>query len=184
MDGRHTGNKRGELGGPGESGEHRVHRELNEPKVNILELTEGFKFDPAVWGPHFWFFLQTIAMTYPLRPNEAAKKKYYDLITNFPLFIPDSQLGNRFSSLLDQFPVTPYLDSRESFMRWVNFIHNRVNVRLGKPEVGFELGVQLYKQQYAPRVEYSVEKEMMKQRVIYISIILSLIAVIGVAYNR
>ena len=152
--------------------------------VDIVRLTEGFKFDPRVWGPHFWFFLQTIAMTYPLHPNETSKKKYYDLITNFPLFIPDPQLGNRFSSLLDQFPVAPYLDSRESFMRWVNFIHNRINVRLAKQEVAFERGIELYKEQYIPREAYSVEKEMMKQRVVYISIILALIAVIGVAYRQ
>lgn len=152
--------------------------------VDIQALTQGFKFDPEVWGPHYWFFLHTIAMTYPLHPNETSKRKYYDLITNFPIFIPDVEMGNRFSSLLDQFPVVPYLDSRESFMRWVNFIHNRINIRIGKTEMGLALGIQQYKQQYVPREVYSPQKEMMKQRVIYISIILGLIAVIGVAYNR
>ena len=35
--------------------------------------------DPAVWGPHYWFFLHTIAMTYPHYPNAVTKKKFYDL---------------------------------------------------------------------------------------------------------
>ena len=26
---------------------------------------------------------------------------------------------------LDQYPVTPYLDSRESFIKWMYFIHNQ-----------------------------------------------------------
>lgn len=150
----------------------------------ILQLTQTFNFDPKTWGPNFWFFLQTIAMTYPIHPNETSKKKYYDLITNLPIFLPNSEFGNQFSGLIDQFPITPYLDSRESFMRWINFIHNRINIRLGKPEISFELGIEMYKQHYAPKVEYSVEKEMMKQRVVYISIILLLIALIGFVYNK
>ena len=89
-------------------------------------------FDPDVWGPHYWFFMHTIAHSYPESPNAVTKRKYYDLIQNMPLFIPVSDIGNKFSSLLDKYPVTPYLDSRESFIRWVHFVHNKVNVSLGK----------------------------------------------------
>ena len=42
-------------------------------------------FDPNIWGPHYWFFLHTIAESYPLHPNSVTKKKYYDSIQNFPL---------------------------------------------------------------------------------------------------
>ena len=35
-------------------------------------------FDPEVWGPHYWFFLMTLAVSYPLKANETTKKKYYD----------------------------------------------------------------------------------------------------------
>ena len=36
--------------------------------------------DPKVWGPHYWFFLHTIALTYPILPNEVMRKKYYNFI--------------------------------------------------------------------------------------------------------
>ena len=85
------------------------------------------ELDPKIWGPHYWFVLQTISLSYPLRPNNVTKKKYYDFIQNFPLFIPIPELGDKFSIILDKFPVTPYLDSRESFMKWVHFIHNQIN---------------------------------------------------------
>ena len=51
------------------------------------------EFDPNVWGPHYWFFLHTVAESYPLYPNEVTKKKYYELIQNMPLFIPVEELG-------------------------------------------------------------------------------------------
>lgn len=91
--------------------------------------------DSKIWGPHYWFVLLTIAISYPIHPNDVTKKKYYELIQNFPLFIPDSKIGNRFSSLLDKYPVAPYLDSRDSFIKWIHFIHNRVNVSLKKDEI-------------------------------------------------
>ena len=43
--------------------------------------------DPDVWGPHYWFVLMTIALCYPLNPNDVTKKKYYDLIHNIPLLL-------------------------------------------------------------------------------------------------
>ena len=57
--------------------------------------------DSNVWGPHYWFVLLTIAISYPKYPNDVTKKKYYELIQNFPLFIPIPSMGNHFSDLLD-----------------------------------------------------------------------------------
>ena len=86
-----------------------------------------------IFGDHIiGFFLHTIAESYPLHPNSVTKKKYYDLIQNFPLFIPIEEMGNTFSELIDKYPVSPYLDQRESFVRWVHFIHNKVNIIVDK----------------------------------------------------
>lgn len=108
-------------------------------------------FDPIVWGPHYWFFLHTIAHSYPTTPNEVTKRKYYDMIQNMPLFIPVSDIGDRFSNLLDKYPVSPYLGSRESFVRWVHFIHNKVNVILGKDELSLLESIDAYFANYKPR---------------------------------
>lgn len=104
--------------------------------------------NPAVWGPPYWFFLHSIAYYYPIHPNETTKRKYYDLIQNMPLFIPNESIGNQFSRMLDKYPVTPYLDTRESFMRWVNFIHNKINYTLGKEEMGIDESIRTYEQKY------------------------------------
>jgi hypothetical protein len=104
--------------------------------------------NPAVWGPHYWFFLHSVAYYYPEYPNDTTKRKYYDLIQNMPLFIPSETIGNRFSRLLDKYPVTPYLDKRESFIRWVNFIHNKINYTIGKAEMSIDESVAAYELQY------------------------------------
>ena len=109
------------------------------------------KFSPEVWGPHYWFFLQTVAHTYPLTPNSVTKRKYYDLIQNLPLFIPNPEIGDHFISLLDRYPVSPYLDNRDSFIRWVHFIHNRINRILGKEEITLFEALDDYNSLYRPR---------------------------------
>ena len=46
-----------------------------------------------VWLPYLHFTLQTITMYYPLNPNKATKRKYYDFIQNLPLFFPEYRHG-------------------------------------------------------------------------------------------
>lgn len=117
-------------------------------------LKRNFKFAPETWGPHFWFVIHTMAHSYPLTPTEVTKRKYYDFIQNLPLFIPDEKTGNKFGQLLDKYPVTPYLASRESFVRWTNFIHNKINLHLGKEEVSLPDAIKQYYAQYKPK-QYS-----------------------------
>ena len=91
--------------------------------------------DATVWGPHYWFFLHTVTMTYPIKPNDSAKKKYYNLIQNLPLFIPNVSMAKSFQETLDMYPVSPYLDTRDSLTRWMHFIHNKINKRLGLQQI-------------------------------------------------
>ena len=104
--------------------------------------------DPKVWGPHYWFFLHTLSMTYPLHPNAVSKKKYYDFIHSLPLFIPVESISSEFSKLLNIYPVTPYLDNRESFIRWMHFIHNKINEKLEKPQMKLNDFYVKYYEQY------------------------------------
>ena len=86
----------------------------------------------AVWGPHYWFFLHTVAYTYPQFPNDTIKRKYYDFVSNLPLFIPNDEMSARFARILDEFPVSPYLGSRDAFVKWMFLVHDRYNALLGK----------------------------------------------------
>ncbi len=130
------------------------------------------KYDPEVWGSHYWFFLHTVAHSYPLTPNAITKRKYYDLIQNLPLFIPQVEIGNKFSELLNKYPVTPYLDSRESFVRWMHFIHNKINLILGKEEISLMEANDRYEAEYKPK---NIERLGIKKQYLYIVVILSLL---------
>lgn len=140
-------------------------------------------FTPDVWGPHYWFFLHTVAESYPVSPNSVTKRKYYDLIQNFPLFIPIEEMGNKFSELLDKYPVTPYLDTKESFVRWVNFIHNKINNMLGKNEISLRLALDKYRNEYKPKAVYLSEQIHIRKHYIFTCLILSCMILIFIYYD-
>jgi hypothetical protein len=127
--------------------------------------------DPEIWGPHYWFVLMTMATNYPVNANGVTRKKYYDFIQNLPLFIPNYAIGNRFSALLDRFPVTPYLDTREAFLRWVVFIHNKVNAVLHKDEVTMTEALNAYYAHYKPREISIIEEFKYRKGLVYITLL-------------
>ena len=140
--------------------------------------------DPKVWGPHYWFFLHTISMSYPVRPNAVTKKKYYEFIQNLPLFIPVEHISGEFSKLIDKYPVTPYLDNRDSFIRWMHFIHNKINQKLEKPQISLNDFYVKYYEEYKPDNVKMVEFYKLREKLIYGGILIAIIGIIYYLYDK
>jgi len=150
----------------------------------MATLSNSLRFDPDIWGPHFWFFLHTLGMSYPHHPNSVTKKKYYELMQNLPVFIPNENIGSEFSKLLDSYPITPYLDSRESLIRWIHFIHNKVNEKLEKPKISLNDFYSRYYEEYKPKNLKLKEFYRWREKIIYTLVILSATGLIVYLYNK
>jgi len=109
------------------------------------------KLNPEIWGPHYWFFLHTAAMNYSATPTETLRKKY----------------ANEFLKLLDTYPVTPYLENRQSLIHWTHFIHNKVNAKLGKRELSLQESLEAYHANYIPREREKVLLKKYKKYLFY-----------------
>ena len=137
-----------------------------------------------VWLPHLKFTLQTIAITYPAKPNDVSKRKYYDLIQNIPVFFPLEPIGNNFLKLLDKYPVTPYLSSRMSFMKWIHFIFNKIQEQLEQPVDEFYDSLEKYYEEYKPKElkEQQIYKE--RKKYIQFAIVVALIGLTIYSYGK
>jgi pyruvate-formate lyase-activating enzyme len=140
--------------------------------------------DPKIWGPHYWFFLHTLAITYPHHPNAVTKKKYYEFVQNLPLFIPVEQISKEFEKLIDIYPITPYLDNRDSFTRWMHFIHNKINEKLEKPPISLNNFFVQYYNQYKSQNEKMAEYYKLKEKLVYGVILVSTLAAIYYLYDK
>lgn len=137
------------------------------------------KLNPEIWGPHYWFFLHTAALTYSKTPTDTLKKKYYEFIHNFALFIPDIEIANEYLKLIDIYPVSSYLDNRDSLMKWVHFIHNKINIKLGKPEISFQESLEKYYSNYEIKED---NNSIIKKRLFYCTLV-TLTGLIIYLYN-
>jgi len=133
--------------------------------------------DPKIWGKSFWYTLHIISFTYPDTPNDTAKKKYYDLIQNLPLFLPNRKISNQFIEILDKYPVKPYLDSKIMFIKWIHFIHNEINKLNYKDPMPYDDYIQKITQSF-------IVKEIPKNTINYYDIysIIFIIILVTVIY--
>jgi hypothetical protein len=123
-------------------------------------------------------------MTYPHHPNAVTKKKYYEFIQNLPLFLPVEEISGKFSKLLDKYPVVPYLDNRDSFVRWVHFIHNKINEELEMPQISLNDFFIKYYNEYKSSNEKLTEYLKIKQKIIYFGMIISILTFIYYFYDK
>ncbi len=132
--------------------------------------------DPIVWGPSYWFFLHNVAFNYPKYPTTIQKKIHYRLIHNFHEFLPSKSIATTFVKMLEKYPVTPYLDTQKDFIKWMHFIHNKINIRLDKPTITLQEHYDQFHEAYEPKP--SRLRRFLKERhkILYGIIILLLIS--------
>ena len=141
------------------------------------------KINNDVWGPYYWFFLHTISLNYPNHPTENLKKKYYDLISNFYLFIPDLKIGSEFNDLITQYPVSPFLDSKKSFIHWVHSIHNKINLNLGKPKISLTNFYDEYFELTKPKQAKDYLYKKWTNKIIFLLFLIFLLGIIVYLYK-
>ena len=132
-------------------------------------------YNPAIWGPPYWFFLHTIALTYPHYPNAITKKKYYEFFRNFGLFIPVNDIAKEYDELLLKYPIVPYLDDRRALVKWVHFIHNKINEKLEKPFVSMREFLDRYYYHYVPKPQKIGRAMRWRQKALYFSILAAML---------
>ena len=123
-------------------------------------------------------------MTYPKNPSETIKKIYYKFIQDLPFFLPDEKISNDFSKLLNKYPVSPYLDSKEAFIKWVHFIHNIINKKLNKKTINMSEFLIEYYENYKPKELINLEYKKNKEKIIYSGLLILLISVTLYLYHK
>ncbi len=154
------------------------------PKKTSMEGEDVLNVPPHAWGPKYWFFLHSLAAAYPEKPTAVYRHKVYECIQNMPLFLPHAESAALFARLLEVYPLSAYLSSREHLMLWMHFIHNRVNAHLGKPEITFADALVRYQEEtLRPAAPTAHEDRVWKQHMLYLVATLGLTACI-IAYRR
>lgn len=126
--------------------------------------------NPKFWGPHAWIFLHSVTMNYPKNPTQQDKQRYREFFKSMERVLPCEKCAYHYSKHIDDFPIDPALESRDTLVRWLIQIHNEVNISLNKPEYTYEQVIEEYR--------YKINNINRDETMIYKVIIMGLLAYI------
>jgi len=96
-------------------------------------------YNPQLWGSAGWKFLFFIAFAYPKYPTEQDKQRMFNFFMLIKELLPCESCRMHFSNHLNKFPLnTEALLTTENLVRWLNNVHNEVNISLGQPKQTIE----------------------------------------------
>ena len=108
--------------------------------------------DPAVWGPHAWFFMYSVAMKYPSCPNKRQKKLTYQFFRIIGMNLPCDSCQINFSKHWKKHPLNARaLSSRSNLLEWVTIMYNEVRKSQNKKPVTVEEALAFYEKAYQPK---------------------------------
>ena len=88
-----------------------------------------FNFNPNIWGPKAWFFIDSIVLSYPNNPTNEDKITYKNFLYQLKNVLPCESCRNHYSNNIKDIPLSSYyLNSRNNLIEWIIKIHNKVNI--------------------------------------------------------
>ena len=109
---------------------------------------------PSVWGPPGWKFMHYVSLGYPDAPNETDKQQYKEFYESLQHVLPCHTCAQNYKDNLRTMPIDDALGSRDSLIKWVIDIHNKVNIETGKKQLDYNEALNLYLTQQSPLLDY------------------------------
>jgi len=89
------------------------------------------------WGRPGWKFLHSVTFAYPEHPSLSTKFQYMKFFKSLQYVLPCPRCRREYTIAVRKLSLRQ-LQNTETLARWLVHVHNRVNVKLGKPVVPFE----------------------------------------------
>jgi hypothetical protein len=138
--------------------------------------------NPNVWGPHAWFFLDSIVLSLPNNLSYEQKNIYKNFFTSLKDILPCEGCREHFKQNLIKFPLTDtILSKKENIIKWLLSIHN--NIRKNdekKTQISIKQFFEYYNKQYDKNYNKNIKECNIKY---YISIIIILILILIIFYK-
>ena len=99
---------------------------------------------PNLWGPHGWKFMHYVSLGYPENPTIDNKNRYKNFYYSLQDVLPCEKCRENYKKNIMNHPIDPHLENKESLIKWVIDIHNKVNQELNKETLDYQEATNLY----------------------------------------
>lgn len=116
----------------------------------LIKTSKRYNFNPKIWGPHAWFYYDTIVLSYPDNPSQDDRETYRNYFQNVFKTLPCQKCQLNYQSHLSELPLTDnILNSRDNLVSWWVKVHSSVRKMTGGKELTEEEFLKYYADQYA-----------------------------------
>lgn len=138
--------------------------------------------NPKIWGPHAWFFLDSIMLSLPNKLSNEQKNIYKNFFTSLQYILPCEGCRNHYTENLKKYPLTDQiLSNKENMIKWLLNVHNNIRKENKTIPISIRQFFEYYYKQYD---EKQNEKNKKKCNFKYqISIILILLVLLLIIYK-
>ena len=84
-------------------------------------------FDPTIWGPRAWFFIETAILSYPDNPDENTKNEFYNFLKSLSHVLPCEKCRYNYLLHFNNNFNFKYLDNKEELFNFIVKLHNKTN---------------------------------------------------------
>lgn len=141
--------------------------------------------NPKVWGPHGWFFLDSIVLSLPNKLSYEQKNIYKNFFTSIQDILPCEGCREHYKQNLIKYPLTDVvLSNKENMIKWILNVHNNVRRDAKKIPISVTQYFEYYDKQYDDN--YNKNKNKVSKDCnfkYYISIIIILILILFIVYK-
>lgn len=106
-------------------------------------MYKGVVYQPKIWGNAGWTMMHTATFHYSEKPDKDEKQRMKIFLIVMPFMLPCGICGVEFAKHVNELKDSD-LASRKAISSWLVKVHNKVNLRLGKPIMTYEEAEQHY----------------------------------------
>jgi hypothetical protein len=141
--------------------------------------------NPNVWGPHGWFFIDSIVLSLPDNLNYEQKIIYKNFFTSLQDVLPCAACREHYKQNLIKYPLTDtILSKKENMIKWILNIHNNVRTNDEKKlPISIKQFFEYYNKQYDENYNKKNKNKKECNFKYYISIIIILILILIIFYK-
>jgi hypothetical protein len=135
--------------------------------------------NPKIWGPHTWFFLDSIMLSLPNKLNNEQQNIYKNFFTSLQYILPCEGCRDHYAENLKQYPLTEQiLSNKENMIKWLLNIHNSVRKQNKTIPISIKQFFEYYYKQYDDKKNKQNKKKCNYKYNLCIIIILLLLLLI------
>jgi hypothetical protein len=105
--------------------------------------------NPKIWGPHTWFFLDSVVLSLPNKLNDEQKIIYKNFFSSLQYILPCEACREHYKKNLIKYPLTDdILSTKENMIKWILNVHNNVRKNAKKIPITIRNFFEYYNKSY------------------------------------